>query len=728
MHRAYPIPIVTSNGQHKFELNVKALEDALLRDDIKDCNAVVVSVAGSFRKGKSFLLDFFLRYMNHVCKSSQPINGSWLGDVNRPLEGFSWRGGSERTTTGILMWSEIFCLTLPNNERVAVIFLDTQGTFDGKSTIQDCATVFALSTMLSSIQVYNLFHNIQEDDLQHLELFSKYGCLAMEETGHKPFQKLQFLIRDWSYPYEANYGSEGGRKILDKMLEITDVMHSELQSLRKHIRSCFDDIQCFLMPHPGFKVTTNPNFDGRLSDMEDSFKTCLEQFVPMLLSKENIVQKEIGGEKVKVKDLVRYFKCYMEVFSGDGIPQPKSILAATAIAGNQSAAAAAKEAYHQLIMTACEAADPYLSCEEIDAEHRKCKAKAVEKFASQRKIGGDEFAEQYRIRLEQEMDRDYSTYKSLNRNKMEVKIQSAFTEAKDTYCRLMMQIFEGPKSCINSEELLTEHARCKNEVLEMFGKNCKPDESDIFMSYRIKLEEDIDNGYEQFKASNQNIVTIGNQLAFANAKESYRRQMLTNMSINENTNKPYLTSVELETKHIECKDQVVKKFCEEYGKENTEVYRSLLEQDIDIDYSHFKISNKDKAESCNQSALTKAKETYHRLMTTVLQECTNGSKPYVEWNRLEQEHLKIKKYASEQFRREINMEGDELYESYKDKLIQSIDDEYTQVKNSNHNSFQSYAAEKLLRKKKEKEQGEVCACVCGCIICLIFLLVKAAAH
>jgi hypothetical protein len=31
-----------------------------------------------------------------------------MGDDKEPLTGFSWRGGSERDTTGILMWSDIF--------------------------------------------------------------------------------------------------------------------------------------------------------------------------------------------------------------------------------------------------------------------------------------------------------------------------------------------------------------------------------------------------------------------------------------------------------------------------------------------------------------------------------------------------------------------------------------------------------------------------------------------
>ena len=37
--------------------------------------------------------------------------------------------------------------------QVVVLLMDTQGAFDSESTVKDCATVFALSTMLSSVQV-----------------------------------------------------------------------------------------------------------------------------------------------------------------------------------------------------------------------------------------------------------------------------------------------------------------------------------------------------------------------------------------------------------------------------------------------------------------------------------------------------------------------------------------------------------------------------------------------
>lgn len=117
----------------------------------------------------------------------------WLHSA-QTLNGFSWRGGADRDTSGIIVWSEPFLVTNRNGEEIVVLLMDTQGAFDSLSTVKDCATIFALSTMISSIQIYNVSQNIQEDDLQHLQLFTEYGRLAMEDNGlFKPFQVLIYL-------------------------------------------------------------------------------------------------------------------------------------------------------------------------------------------------------------------------------------------------------------------------------------------------------------------------------------------------------------------------------------------------------------------------------------------------------------------------------------------------------------------------------------------------------
>lgn len=56
------VTIVTAQD-HTFELKEDVLNSVLMKSDIKDKKIVVVSVAGAFRKGKSFLLNFLLRYL-----------------------------------------------------------------------------------------------------------------------------------------------------------------------------------------------------------------------------------------------------------------------------------------------------------------------------------------------------------------------------------------------------------------------------------------------------------------------------------------------------------------------------------------------------------------------------------------------------------------------------------------------------------------------------------------
>lgn len=220
----HPVQIVDITKEHKFVLNEENLQAVLNHPKARMKKVCVVSVAGAFRKGKSFLLDFFLRYLTRLGQHTIVNSGDWLGLDAEPLTGFHWKGGSERDTTGILMWSEPFIVKRNNNnnssEEVAVLLMDTQGAFDSQTTVKECAIVFALSLMISSVHIYNLTSNLQEDNLQYLQLFTEYGKIALESTHETPFQQLTFLIRDWSFPYEHKYGYEGGQRLLDKRFEV----------------------------------------------------------------------------------------------------------------------------------------------------------------------------------------------------------------------------------------------------------------------------------------------------------------------------------------------------------------------------------------------------------------------------------------------------------------------------------------------------------------------------
>uniref|UniRef100_A0A2K5VAA4 Atlastin GTPase 3 n=1 Tax=Macaca fascicularis TaxID=9541 RepID=A0A2K5VAA4_MACFA len=386
-----PVQVVlVQKDQHSFELDEKALASILLQDHIRDLDVVVVSVAGAFRKGKSFILDFMLRYLYSQKESG---HSNWLGDPEEPLTGFSWRGGSDPETTGIQIWSEVFTVEKPGGKKVAVVLMDTQGAFDSQSTVKDCATIFALSTMTSSVQIYNLSQNIQEDDLQQLQLFTEYGRLAMDEIFQKPFQTLMFLVRDWSFPYEYSYGLQGGMAFLDKRLQVKEHQHEEIQNVRNHIHSCFSDVTCFLLPHPGLQVATSPDFDGKLKDIAGEFKEQLQVLIPYVLNPSKLMEKEINGSKVTCRGLLEYFKAYIKIYQGEDLPHPKSML------------------------QVCGGEKPYLSPDILEEKHCEFKQLALDHFKKTKKMGGKDFSFRYQQELEEEIKELYENFCKHNGSK-----------------------------------------------------------------------------------------------------------------------------------------------------------------------------------------------------------------------------------------------------------------------------------------------------------------------
>ncbi|XP_018010177.1 atlastin-3-like [Hyalella azteca] len=215
-----PVPIVVQNNDSReFELDEDALKNVLLSPDVGDKPVCVVAVAGAFRQGKSFLLNHLVKY----CENKGSPN--WLGDPSLPLEGFAWRSGIEGETTGIYIWSKPFVFTKPSGDEVAVILMDTQGTFDCETTMQDSTFIFALTLLTSSVTVYNLMHNIREDDLMNLQTFCTFGTMAQNSTNQNScaFQKLLFLVRDWNSPKQYPYGHQSGKTVLDKILTAGDI-------------------------------------------------------------------------------------------------------------------------------------------------------------------------------------------------------------------------------------------------------------------------------------------------------------------------------------------------------------------------------------------------------------------------------------------------------------------------------------------------------------------------
>ncbi|CAI5447478.1 unnamed protein product [Caenorhabditis angaria] len=392
---------------------------------------IIISVAGAYRKGKSFLLNFFLEYLYSLNKAqSKDADLEWLTD-DCQLHGFHWRAGVKRDTIGIWLWGEPIMIQSITGEMFAVLLMDTQGTFDNNTTYQQCMTVFALSTIISSVQIYNVVDNIQEDALQHLSLFVEYGRMVMEQPHDfgKPFQNLVFCVRDFKNAEEYDFG-EGG-DFLENVLQVNETQPDEIRQVRELLHEYFEDIQCYLLPHPGYKVAERQSFRGHVKDLRPIFREELKKMVPNLIAPHNMKAKMVNGKAVTCRKLVQYFKEYANSFDGESLPEPQSIL-------NANAKLICIEAAHEAKVNYCRGMDRstygtrMMPEKKLLEAHIKHGITALNIYDKCPKIGSKEVRSLLLEKLQEDINAELERYKRLNEAKRVTGCASAMLACGDS--------------------------------------------------------------------------------------------------------------------------------------------------------------------------------------------------------------------------------------------------------------------------------------------------------
>lgn len=424
------------NGEiiHELELIEENLEKIMCHPEVKENHVQIVSIAGAFRKGKSFLLGFFLKYLQ---MDTQLKECDWLSK-NDKIEGFEWRGGSKRVTSGIQIWSKPFVSENKLGEKVAVLLMDTQGVFDEESTVEDCASIFALSSLISSVQIYNLKQQLQEDDLQHLEFFTEFGKLVSEQAHETDTSnsRLIFLIRDWSCPSDYSYGKVGGEAYIREILKIKPNHHKETKRIRRNLNECFPNIGGFLLPYPGKAVATEQTFDGLVKEMDDDFVKMAKLLVPYILSRDMMVTKRINGMEVTGKEMSNYVRTFVRLLKISEFPSPQTAFKAIAAVGRLQAINAAFEFYKEEMGKVCNLADgKSLTETELENHSKNIEEQAREKLKKtpRMQIPEHEFEclEQLNSLMEQKYEDLKEIMKKQNENLLLQKLANTATTTKD---------------------------------------------------------------------------------------------------------------------------------------------------------------------------------------------------------------------------------------------------------------------------------------------------------
>ncbi|XP_076808981.1 uncharacterized protein LOC143452043 [Clavelina lepadiformis] len=422
----------------RYHLDRRALKKIFGRDEVVNKPVAIYSIAGECRQGKSFLLNLLLQYLrSEKCDS-------WHHNEEKLFQGgFDFRGGQYRCTEGIWIWDEPFPLKTESGE-VVLFLMDTQGTFYREDLVKGCSVSFALSTMISSLQLYNIGRQIQESDIEMLEIFTecgRKGSKARREKLGKMFQNLFFVVRDWHDP-EYQYGLDGGRKIIDDVLAVHDNQR-DLKSVRRNIHKTFEKVECFLMPQPGNKVEVRSadNEELTMKDINEEFLEEVTNLASSLFDRTPPLMS-VSGQPINAGSLIDVIAGFAEIFESGKVPKPSTIMEASSRIAMSMLIESCTDDYVNNMAETFQ--DGYLDEEELKSTHKMHKISAMQKFDDIPKLRKSSFVVMFRRQLNKLIDGNFAYFEKQNsaiKDEEDCFIMKTVNDLEEQYCQAMEKVF-----------------------------------------------------------------------------------------------------------------------------------------------------------------------------------------------------------------------------------------------------------------------------------------------
>lgn len=201
----------------------------------------IISCAGKFRTGKSFLLNRIL--------NSAPSRGFGVGET------------VQACTKGLWICKK----TVEASEELDVIIMDTEGIDALDASSEHDTRIFTLGILLSSIFLYNSVGHIDEAAIQTLSFMSKVSELI--DCDVVP-PKFCWILRDFSLQMVDKHGSPMTNK---EYLEYSLNEGGEGKSgTRDCIKTLFKERELYTLPRPS-KTDTAQNLNKKHSNLNPKF-------------------------------------------------------------------------------------------------------------------------------------------------------------------------------------------------------------------------------------------------------------------------------------------------------------------------------------------------------------------------------------------------------------------------------------------------------------------------
>jgi len=441
------------------EEEIRQLEAALKRSGAE--KVAVVGVMGAFRTGKSFLLDLMLRYMREKSikkEASKPEQGedcevpAWILENGVPdwavncgdslvegregraagdteLNGFLWRPGMDKCTEGVWVWSEAF-VCRAGDEDVAVLLMDTQGAWDAKMSKEQSATVFGLTTLMASRLVYNVSKQIQQDKIDNLLYFTEFAQAALRakagfstaEGQIRPFQTLEFLVRDWPH-YADGSSVEAGRKMmLSHLDQYMDPKVSEDTQSIDTLQKMFENLDVWCLPHPSLTIERE-SWDGDLKVIEPQFWRFIDQYFEKIFSSKELSAKTTLGTPITVDTFRSVLQEFILAFQ-NAAPQAQTFAEAMETSTSLLARDSALKLLRKSMTEESSDIPDALAPEDFERVATEVAGKVEAEFDSKAIYGSEENIRKVGEDLKEEVKTELDRYREENSRKLEASLTS----------------------------------------------------------------------------------------------------------------------------------------------------------------------------------------------------------------------------------------------------------------------------------------------------------------
>jgi exonuclease VII small subunit len=584
----------------------------------------LLSIAGASRQGKSFLMNVILHYLEELEKGGGGVD-AWDSIASlHLLDGFHIENRNVRDTIGIWMWSKPFVFRQSNGQEIAILLMDTQGVFDKFSTKREWAMIVGLSLLTSSCLIYNLQNNLLEDNLEIFTNFAEFGMLALQgnENATSVFQKLLFLIRDWGFPNDNPYGSVGGSTFIQEQLKVVPEIPEELRKVRKKLTNVFEEIECFLMPHPGNAAKEN-NYSGSLRPLEPVFLKNLKSFLENLIIIDELKPLHIGGNPVTGMELMAYFSKYIELLNGQKIAKPVSLHDATVEANLDSIVEECVSFVRKAVDEAMTEYD-FIPLAELKVICERYTHQGIDRF--KQKVVGQESRQvsKYCGALTDDLTVLMDGYAKRNDEMKTAYILKLLDTAEVAYKK---KVADAVKNMTHSEQDFEEILeKCKEEVVDKvdFGDRNEDFFTEVMPQVRAVFSK-LDESYRQTNSVRLQTVQSNYTKCFEDLLRDYDDRMETAVPDDELDS---ITPMKLAKLHERCEERIVTQFLAGMKFDNGNLQRKAV-ADLKAQTAARLAKKSKKVEEIAQNSsnealqiLEKSLKRYHDGMAALLR---NGS-------------------------------------------------------------------------------------------------------